>query len=235
MPFYIWAQTYGELTVSASTSEAGGNYDPRNCVAIWIENDNGEFVKTLMAYAQGRRTHLNIWQASTGAAGTEYNTIDAITGATRNSHAIRTCTWNGLDYNDNLMEDGSYQVWMELTDKNNTGNYSSFTFLKGIDPDSQNPFDVPSFSDISIHWQPSGTGISEGDQKDLFTIANNPSSGLYMIRGPQFEEYTVSTMSGEMILRSTDKSIDITKERSGMYLLSIMQKDQKTIKKIIKN
>jgi hypothetical protein len=54
------AQTTGDLVVTTTTtSEAGGNYAPRNIVAIWIENDQGEFVKTLLAFAQNRKSHLN--------------------------------------------------------------------------------------------------------------------------------------------------------------------------------
>ena len=84
--FFTFAQTEGTLTVSLTTSSAGGNYSPRNIVAIWIEDDNGNFVKTLMAYANVRKTHLNTWEASTSAAGSIYNVVDAITGVTKTSH-----------------------------------------------------------------------------------------------------------------------------------------------------
>ncbi|NPD46054.1 MULTISPECIES: DUF2271 domain-containing protein [unclassified Lentimicrobium] len=231
----LFAQTYGELTVTATTSNAGGNYNPRNVVAIWVENDNGEFVKTLMAYAQNRKTHLNTWQASTGAAGSEYNTTDAITGATRNSHATRSCTWNGLDFNGDLMPDGTYHVWMELTDKNNTGNYSSFTFTKGIDPDTQTPADVPSFAGISIHWQPSGTGIAVTDKENLYSITNNPGNGIYTIKGAQFDEILITTMAGKLVYQGQNANIDLSKENKGMYLLTIKNDRQKTVKKLIKN
>lgn len=231
----LYAQTYGELSVTTNTSDAGGSYNPRNCVAIWVENDNGEFVKTLMAYAQNRKTHLNTWQASTGAVGAEYNTTDAITGATRNSHATRSCTWNGVDYNGDLMPDGTYHVWMELTDKNNTGNYSSFTFIKGIDPDTQAPEDVPSFGDISIHWQPSGTGIAVTDKESLYSITNNPGNGVFEIKGAQFDEIMITTMAGKLVYQGQDANIDLSNENTGMYLLTIFNDRQKTVKKLIKN
>lgn len=231
----LFAQTYGELTVSTSTSDAGGNYNPRNVVAIWVENDNGEFIKTLLAYAQNRKTHLNTWQASTGAAGSEYNTTDAITGATKNSHDTRTCAWNGVDFNGDLMPDGTYHVWMELTDKNNTGNYSSFTFTKGIDQDVQSPSDVPSFGNISIVWEPSGTGIAITDRENLYQITNNPGNGYYTIKGAQFDEITITTMSGKLVYQGNSSNIDLSKENKGMYLLTIHSDRQKTIKKLIKN
>ena len=128
---WVCAQTEGTLNVSAATSAAGGNYAPKNIVAIWVEDNQGNFVKTLLAYAQARRTHLNTWEASTTAAGSPFNAVDAITGATKTSHATRTCTWNGTDVNGALVADGTYRLRMELTDKNATGNFSTFTFIKG--------------------------------------------------------------------------------------------------------
>jgi hypothetical protein len=121
---WINAQTDGVLNVTATTSSAGGNYAPKNIVAIWIEDDQGNFVKTLLAYAQNRKTHLNTWEASTTAAGSPFNTVDAITGATKTSHGTRTCSWNATDINGAIMPDGTYKVWFELTDKNSTGNFS---------------------------------------------------------------------------------------------------------------
>ncbi len=91
----ISAQTNGTLAVSVTTSSAGGNYAPRNIVAIWIEDSSGKFVKTLLAYANSRKNHLETWKTSTTTAGSAYNTTDAISGATQTSHATRTCSWNG--------------------------------------------------------------------------------------------------------------------------------------------
>ncbi len=233
--FVSMAQTYGHLTVSTTTSETGGNYAPRNIVAIWVENENGDFIKTLMAYAQNRITHLNTWQARTAAAGVEYDRTDAITGATRTSHGTRECLWNGLDYNQNLMADGTYYVWMELTDKNGTGNYSSFAFTKGIDQELQNPSNVPSFSDITILWEPSGTGILEEFASKSYFVTNNPGTGIYQIKGEEFETYEIRSMNGELILEGSEKSVDISKEKSGMYMLIIKNKSEKMIQKIIKN
>ena len=133
------------------------------------------------------------------------------------------------------MPDGTYQVWMELTDKNNTGNYSSFTFTKGIDPDSQAPADVPSFGDISIHWQPSGTGIAVTDKENLYSITNNPGNGIYTIKGAPFDEILITTMAGKLVYQGQIANIDLSKENKGMYLLTIIYDRQKTVKKLIKN
>ena len=229
------AQTDGDLNVSTFTSETGANYAPRNIVAIWIENENGGFVKTLLAYAQNRKTHLNTWQASTAAAGTEYNTVDAITGATRTSHNTRSCMWNATDYNGNMVADGTYYLWMELTDKNNTGNFSSFAFTKGDTEEIQTPANVPSFGSISIHWQPSGVGIAEQEVENPYTITNNPGMGQYRIQGSDFDELEIRSMNGELLYQGNSKNIDISSYEKGMYMLIIKKEDQKYTKKLIKN
>ncbi len=49
-----FSQTNGTLSVSVTTGSAGGNYAPRNVLAIWIEDSSGKFVKPLLAYAANR-------------------------------------------------------------------------------------------------------------------------------------------------------------------------------------
>jgi hypothetical protein len=187
-----------------------------------------------MAYANYQKTHLNTWQASTKNAGTEYNTTDAVTGATRTSHGNRQCIWNGLDYNQILMPDGTYKLWMELTDKNGTGNYSSFEFIKGIDPQNLTPSDVPSFSNISISWQPSGTGISETIINRFYKIAQQGSNGKFTVLGPEFDRIEILDISGKHISTSYNKSIDLGNERTGMYLIKISFDNQTEIHKVIR-
>jgi len=137
------------LLVSAVTSTAGGSYSPRNVVAIWIENSSGAFVKTLTVKAAARKSDLTGWESSSKG-----NTVDATTGATLSSYGTIYGTWNGTDVNGSIVADGTYKVCMELTDKNGSGNFSTFTFTKGSVADTQNPDNVPSFSSISIKWLP---------------------------------------------------------------------------------
>lgn len=230
------AQTNGTLSVSVSTSEAGGGYAPRNIVAIWVEDGSGNFVKSLLALANNRKTHLNQWQASTDAAGTEYNTTDAITGATQSSHGTRTCSWNAQDYNSSLVPDGTYTLRMELTDKNGTGNYSSFSFVKGPNVENQTPNEVPSFSSIVMDWQPlDDTGIDLISNKENFIISPNPGTGTYQITGKNIESIEVRNIAGKFILESNNNKIDISNEAKGIYLVKVKTKNSTIIKKLIKN
>lgn len=230
----MFSQTSGELSVTVTTSETGGNYAPKNIVAIWVEDDQGNFVKTLLAYAQNRRTHLNTWQASTATAGTEYNTTDAITGATRSSHSTRSCTWDGTDFNGFQMADGIYYLWLELTDKNTTGNYSSFQFTKGVDDQNLNPEDAPSFASISINWDAIIASVSVANDYADISIHPNPGNGIFTICGDNIEEVEVRTIFGELVLRSASKTFDITNQHQGTYIVTIRTKTNQMVKKIIK-
>lgn len=229
------AQTQGELTVSTATSDAGGNYAPRNIVAIWVEDDSGNFVKTLLAYAATRITHLNIWQASTVAAGSEFNRVDAITGATRTSHGTRNCSWNATDFNGTLVMDGTYNIWMELTDQNGTGNYSSFPFTKGTNAESLSPANVPSFSSIDINWMPDTAGVSENNDSYNFVIYPNPSTGIYTIKMDEIGDVVIRNILGSVVYKSKTNTIDISNQPNGVYLITVRVNDKTATAKIIKN
>lgn len=231
----LYSQTEGELTVSLVTSSSGGNYAPKNVLAIWIEDEGGDFVKTLLVNADKRKKHLNNWEASTATSGNEYNDIDAISGATNSSHSPKDCAWSGTDYNGTIAPDGTYNLLMELTDKNSTGNYSSFSFNKGANVDSQKPSDEPSFSAIAISWIPSTiSGVSENSNVNNYIVYPNPGNGFYKFTGKNIKEVEIRNMEGKLISKSNVQDIDISKEKDGIYLI-FLKTDKKTIiKKLIK-
>jgi hypothetical protein len=231
---HIFAQTDGTLSVSVATSETGGNYAPKNVVAIWVEDNQGNFVKTLLAYAQNRKTHLNTWEASTTAAGIPFNTVDAITGATKTSHSTRTCTWNATDVNGTLVADGTYRLRMELTDKNNTGNFTTFTFTKGTNPESQTPANVPSFSSVSISWEPVATGINDPVLAKNYNVFPNPTTGLVQISGDQIRGIQVLDHTGKLIDHANSSSIDLSEQPNGIYYIRIETDKGVVTKKIVK-
>lgn len=231
----IQAQTSGTLSVSVSTSSAGGNYAPRNIVAIWVEDNSGKFVKTLLAYANNRITHLNTWQASTLAIGNEFNKTDAITGATQSSHGTRTCQWNGTDYSGKLMPDGEYKLRMELTDKNGTGNFASFSFTKGLNTQKQTPANVPSFSTISLNWTTSVTGINpEVSVSNSIIVYPNPGIGQFTVVGENIKSVKVTDLTGKVICTSQTPIFDLTDQPKGIYFVSVLTETATIVKKIIR-
>ncbi|MBI9066338.1 MAG: DUF2271 domain-containing protein [Salinivirgaceae bacterium] len=226
-------QTTGELTVLVTTSSTGGSYAPKNIVAIWIEDDAGNFVKTLLAYAETRKTHLNTWQAATTASGSEFNIVDAVTGATKTSHGTRNCTWDGSDINGSLVTDGTYYVWMELSDKNSTGNYSSFPFTKGNSSESLSPSNEPSFSSIEILWSPVVSNKMNHFNSEIF-ISPNPGNGVFEVHGDDILDIEIRTITGKLVFKTKNKRVDISDFENGIYLFSISNGAYKDTRKVIK-
>jgi hypothetical protein len=231
----LHAQTEGELSVSVTTSSAGGNYAPRNIVALWVEDANGNFVKTLLAYADKRISHLNTWQASTNAAGSEFNKVDAISGATKSSHATRTCQWDGSDFLGNQVSDGTYYLWMELTDKNATGNFSSFAFSKGNVSENSSPEDTPSFSSVSIAWEPTtATDVSENTKETLVSVFPNPGNGVFKVNATDVAAIEVFSITGKLIYKSSNLWVDLSSYDNGVYLFKIETEKGNVVKRVIK-
>ncbi len=232
----IQAQTSGILSVSVTTSSTGGTYAPRNILAIWIEDNSGKFVKTLLAYANTRMTHLNTWQASSLAAGQEFNKTDATSGATQSSHGTRTCIWNGTDYSGKLMANGDYKVRMELTDKNATGNIASYTFTKGATAQKLTPADVPSFSSVTINWSTSVTALNpELTQSNAIVVYPNPGNGVFTVLGENIISLKVTSLSGKVVCTSEIPVFDISNQPQGIYFVSVKIDQTTVVKKIIKN
>ncbi|PLX07691.1 MAG: hypothetical protein C0596_09670 [Marinilabiliales bacterium] len=228
-----FAQTGGELDVSVSTSEAGGQYSPRNCVVIWVEDSEGNFVKTLLSYAQMYRIYLTNWKNSTSAAGVAYNTTDAITGSTVNTHGTRTCSWDGTNYQGNDVADGTYRLCMELTDKNATGNYSYFTFTKADADDSQTPSDVPSFSDIVFSWAPSDNAINE-ETLSKITVLPNPTTGIIEVNAEGLINVEVWNVAGKKVMESSEERLDISNQANGMYFIRLKTDDGTFTRRVLK-
>ncbi len=234
---FFWnafSQTQGELSVEFTTSDAGGLYRPSHVLAVWIEDEDGNFVKTLKAYASIFIIHLNIWQASTVAADTPFNTVDAITGATVISHQTRTCTWDGKDYNSMPMPDGTYKLRMELTDKNETGNYSTFLFEKAENIFSTNPANEPSFSNIHIVWEPQNNSIYVEKENRKPEIYPNPNYGIININSEKQYFAELRNNKAQLIIAEKTSSIDITEQPAGIYFLKLSLENEVYYYKILK-
>jgi len=139
------ANSTGTLTVSVLTVAPGGGYQPKNVVAIWIETNAGVFVKSLLVYANARKTDLSTWYPNSSG-----NVVNAITGATQSSNATRTCTWNGTDVGGVVVLDGTYKVCMDIADGKTAS--TNVTFTKGLTAVTLTPANVTGFSNISISW-----------------------------------------------------------------------------------
>jgi hypothetical protein len=230
----FYAQTAGNLSVTITTSEVGGRYKPKNIVAIWIQDNSNNFVKTLLAYAQTRKQYLTDWKTITTNAGSPYNIVDAVSGATRTSHSTRSCAWNGTNINSQLVTDGTYIIKMEITDQNGTGRSGSFIFTKGPNPQILNPADIPSFSNISINWQPTTAALSE-ELSDLISIYPNPVNSKTIVYGIQVKSVELMTLKGESVFISKSNILNLNGMPAGIYIARIETPKGLVFKKIVKD
>ena len=229
----FYAQTAGTLTVTTTTSEVGGSYKPKNIVAVWIQDSSAKFVKTLLAYAEERKKYLTGWKTVTTSAGSPYNIVDAISGATRTSHATRSCTWNGTNVNNQVVPDGTYTIKMEITDQNGTGRSGTFTFVKSPNPQTITPINIPSFSNISINWQPTTSAVSE-ELSDLISIYPNPVTSKAIVSGIELKSVELMTLKGESVFTGKSDIMNLNGLPAGIYIARIETIKGIVFKKVVK-
>lgn len=121
----------GEMHIKFKTASPKGKYAPRNVGAVWVEDESGEFVRTIKVWAKKRAVHLVQWQKSSGADRT-----DAISSATIKSHRSHAFSWDLKDAKGKQVKPGSYVLRFEITDRNSSS--------KSIDdgPDLSIPFEL---------------------------------------------------------------------------------------------
>ncbi len=74
------AQTAGKVEINTTTKTFPGSYSPKHCFAIWVEDANGKFVRTLKVQAIKRDGTLTSWVKSSNK-----NRVDAVSGASLTS------------------------------------------------------------------------------------------------------------------------------------------------------
>jgi hypothetical protein len=133
------------LRFSVRTSPAGGRFAPRNVGAIWIEDGTQAFVKTLEVWGNMRAKWLMAWLASSGG-----NTVDAITGATLDTHVTHQVTWDLDGLGGCEVPDGPYRVRVELVDRSGTGVTLEVPFVKQPPGLTESAPDTANFHDIKL-------------------------------------------------------------------------------------
>ncbi len=109
----------GSVTISFPFTSQDGV--ATNQFAVWIENESGEYVKTLfvtkftadIGYLE-RKDALPNWVEQSGIERGGPRDIDAVTGATPSS-GERSYTWNLTDQNGNPVPQGIYRYFVEGT------------------------------------------------------------------------------------------------------------------------
>ena len=225
------AQTPGTLTVTVTTTAYGGTYSPKNVVSVWIQDSSGKFVKSLLVYAVNHLSSLTNWVSNSAS-----NKVDAITGASQTSHGVRVCQWNGTNTVTPraIMADGTYTLKLEMSETNSTGKLGTFTFVKGPDIQTITPTNITGFSNISIKWIPSSTGVEDIEMSNLYSLWPNPTKSSVFVNGQDIQEIELLTIKGKRILTTSENKINCSKLANGIYLARIKTKHGVLIKKIIK-
>ncbi len=92
-----------------------------NQYAVWIENSEGEYIKTLFVTSftagggwKSRPDALPVWVEKSGLSEKNAETVDAFTGATPKS-GRQTYIWDCTDENGQTVDDGEYNFFIEGT------------------------------------------------------------------------------------------------------------------------
>lgn len=119
-----------KVVVDVTTQSQGGRYSPRNIGAVWVENSQGQWVKTLAVWAWIRGRYLRRYLQ----VNPSNNTVDAMTSATLRTHQNHKLTWDLTDASGNEVPDGDYSIFIEVTEKDAAGQSASVGFTKGGAP-----------------------------------------------------------------------------------------------------
>lgn len=133
-------------------------YAPFNCGAVWIEDANGFYIRTLNLWAGDRRMAVATWFQSVCKKDALINSPDVTTSATLAKHQAHVTTWDTKDYQGLVVPDGVYSLWMQVTENEAPeGPYMTIEFLKGPQPVTLTPTPDPGYENIMLSYTPLGT------------------------------------------------------------------------------
>jgi hypothetical protein len=128
-------QQPGTLALTYTYKPKSGAWS--NQMAVWIENEDGKVVRTLMATrftAQGgyqiREMSIPTWVKRSNLAQMDAKDVDALTSATPQG-GTHTLIWDGKDSKGQTVPDGSYKVFMEATLYKYSDELFTGSFTKG--------------------------------------------------------------------------------------------------------
>lgn len=223
------AQTAGTLTVTATISSSP------YITAVWINNSTPAFVRTLTCYSgTGYISDLVKWTADCG--GTR-NTVNAVTGATKNSTGVITSTWNAKDKtNTTVVPDGTYTVKIEMTTESyaTSSKLATVSFTKGPTAQTVTGTNVTSISGISIAWVPVNTAVQDVQLEKLYSVYPNPAISNIYVSGSDVKEVEICSLAGKSLISSKEQNVNISALPKGLYLVVVRAKAGTVVKKIEK-
>lgn len=133
-----------------TTRPQGGPYAPKNIGAIWVQDEQGRWLRTLELWAAVRIRYLTGYRD----ANPMRNQVDAITRATSATHGLHALHWDMRDAQGQLVPDGEYSFMIEVTDRSATGERTQIAFEKSAAAQSVTLEDDAFFADVSVQFEP---------------------------------------------------------------------------------
>lgn len=140
----------GDLKISFETVSYSGRFAPRNAGVVWIETEDGTFLRTLKKWALVRTVHLVRWRKASDS-----DLTDAITGATLKGHQAHNLEWDRKDSEGKTHGVGDYVLRIEFTEANSDGRDKpgptfKLPFHLGGGEKTLKPDDVKGFRSIEV-------------------------------------------------------------------------------------
>jgi len=166
-----------ELSLTFTTTNiTNGKYSPKHIVSVWIKNESGQYVKTLLVYASERKKYLTKWNGNSGGDRT-----DAISGATLTSHKTHTVKWNMKNFLGQTVPDGNYKLCMEITSNDAAGPYREVSFTLNGSNFSLAPENASNFTNVKLEFNNGKTGFNP-EKNNEFSVSVRPSRLVDQLR-----------------------------------------------------
>jgi len=146
----IQVQAYGEVVISLEFEKQSGAAS--NQYAVWIEDMNGNVIKSLYASRwtadggyQTRPDSIALWVERAGLAGMSSSQVDAVSGATPGT-GLQLHVWDLTDLDGNTVLQGNYKFFVEGTLR-----WKNFVLFSGIITLGNNPVTIE--ADAEFHYE----------------------------------------------------------------------------------
>jgi hypothetical protein len=244
------AQTTGTLSLAFSQTPHTSYQGTKNVMAVWIESSTGTFVKTRARNAGGGTSdHLAVWAVKAGGSAgncmaANCNVLGATTGATLTNFGNRNFSWDGTDASGNVVPDGTYKIIVESTWNHGSAATTtrSYTFVKGTAQDLQTPASDANFTNITLAWNPAGSGLVEKTPEMIVSIQPNPSeNGVFNVEFNYATRISATNLAGEEVyaedvkMNEVSKEVNLSKMSSGVYFICVTNGSTVSKHKIVIN
>lgn len=238
--------TSGTLQFDFTTISNGKSYSPKHVLAVWIETEQGDFIKTLSLNANKRKKYLYSWNSSSSG-----NTTDAITGETLLSHSSHSFDWNISNTDGDIVPDGNYKIIAEYTSEHDQGPILQLSFSKNdmqfnIQPENENYFESISLSftpeskvGTANHIHVENLNIYPNPAKDFINVQMSIQKAISLQLSLHDTKmslikilYSGNNQKGKVNLSFDTKNINLD---PGIYFILIKANHQQIVKQIIIN